>query len=163
MLVTQSCPTLCNPMDCMYPARLLCLWDFPGKNIGVGCHFLLQWRGRHPYKWRVPNKGKSPTKGQPLLSFQIFSYVSCFLDFPGSSDGKESACNVGDLGSIPGLGRSPVQGSGFPLQYPGQENSMDRGAWQATVHRVIKSRTQLSNLHSLMFLRNIQLKIQVNK
>ena len=63
--------------------------------------------------------------------------------FPGGSDGKESACNVGDPGSIPGLERSPGEGNGFPLQYPCLENPMDRGAWWAAVHRVAKSRTQL--------------------
>ena len=52
------------------------------------------------------------------------------------SDGKESACNAGDLGSIPGLGRSPGEGNSYPLQYSGLENSMDRGVWQATVHGV---------------------------
>ena len=51
-----------------------------------------------------------------------------------------SACNVGDPGSIPGLGRSPVAGNGNPLQYSGLENPMDRGAWWATVHGVAKSR-----------------------
>ena len=61
-----------------------------------------------------------------------------FLDSPA---GKESTCNVGDLGSIPGLGRSPGEGNGYPLQYSGLENSMDRGAWQATVHGVAKCRT----------------------
>ena len=50
------------------------------------------------------------------------------------SDGKESACNAGDPGSIPGLGRSPGEGNGNPLQYSRLENPMDRGAWQATVH-----------------------------
>ena len=65
--------------------------------------------------------------------------------FPGGSDGKESACNVGDLGSLPGLGRSPGGGHGNPLQYSCQENPMDRGAWRATVHVVEKSRTRLSN------------------
>ena len=54
--------------------------------------------------------------------------------FPSGSDGKASACTVGDLGSIPGLGRSPEVGNGSPLQYPCLENSMNRGAWQATVH-----------------------------
>ena len=49
--------------------------------------------------------------------------------FPGGSDGKASAYNVGDLGSIPGLGRSPVEGNGNPLQYSCLENPMDRGAW----------------------------------
>ena len=49
--------------------------------------------------------------------------------FPGGSDGKASACNAGDLGSIPELGRSPGEGNGNPLQYSCLENSMDRGAW----------------------------------
>ena len=56
------------------------------------------------------------------------------LHFPGGSDGKEPACNAGDLGSIPGLGRFPGEGNGYSLQYSCLENSMDRGAWQATVH-----------------------------
>ena len=59
-----------------------------------------------------------------------------FLGFPDGSDGKESACNAGDLGSIPGLGRCPG-GDGYPLQYSGLENPMDRGAWQAAVHGVV--------------------------
>ena len=52
-----------------------------------------------------------------------------FLGFPGGSAGKESTCNVGDLGSIPGLGRSPGEGKGCPLQYSGLENSMDCSPW----------------------------------
>ena len=63
----------------------------------------------------------------------------------GGSDGKESACNVGDLGSILGSGRSPGKGNGCPLQYSGLEDSMDRGAWRATIHGVAKSQTRLSN------------------
>jgi len=66
------------------------------------------------------------------------------MGFPGCSDGKESACNVEDLSSIPGLGRSPGEGNGNPLQYSYLENPMDRGAWWATVHGVAKSQTQLS-------------------
>ena len=58
--------------------------------------------------------------------------------FPGDSDGKESACNVGNLSSIPGLRRSPGGGRGNSLQYSCQENPRDRGAWQATVHGVTK-------------------------
>ena len=61
------------------------------------------------------------------------------LGLPGSSDGKESGCNAGDLSSIPGLGRSPKEGNGYPLQYSCLENSVDRGAWGATVHGVTKS------------------------
>ena len=59
--------------------------------------------------------------------------------FPGGSDGKESACNVGDPGSIPGSGRSPGEGNGRPLQYSCPENPSDREAWRATVHGVAES------------------------
>ena len=64
------------------------------------------------------------------------------MGFPGGSADKESACNVGDLGSIPGLGRSPVEGIGYPLQFSGLENSMD-----CIVHGVSKSWTRLSDFH----------------
>ena len=67
------------------------------------------------------------------------------MGFPGGSAGKESACNAGGLGLIPGLGRSPGEGNGNPLQYSCLENPMDGGAWWATVHGVAKSRTRLSN------------------
>ena len=60
---------------------------------------------------------------------------------PGGSDGKESACYAGDLGSIPGLGKFPGEGNGNPLQYSCLENPMGRGVWQATVHEVAKSQT----------------------
>ena len=62
-------------------------------------------------------------------------------DFPGGSDGKASVYNAGDLGSSPGLGRSPGEGNGNPLQYCCLENPMDRGAWYATVYGVAKSWT----------------------
>ena len=65
-----------------------------------------------------------------------------FLGFPGGSAGKESVCNVGDLGSIPGLGRSPGEGKGYPLQYSGPENFMDY-----IVNGVAKSHTRLSDFH----------------
>ena len=64
--------------------------------------------------------------------------------FPGGSDGKESACSVGDLGSTPGLGRSPRGGIGNPLKYYSLENSMDGGGWKATAHGVAKSWTGVS-------------------
>ena len=64
------------------------------------------------------------------------------LGFPVSSVGKESACNAGDLGSIPGLGRSPGEGKGYPLQYPGLENSKD-----CIVHGVTKSQNGLNDFH----------------
>ena len=59
--------------------------------------------------------------------------------FPGGSDGEESTCEAGDLGLIPGSGRSSGEGNGYPLQYSCLETPMDKGAWQATVHRVAKS------------------------
>ena len=65
--------------------------------------------------------------------------------FPGGSEGKESACNSGDTGLIPGLGRSPGESNGNTLQYSRLENSMYRGAWWATAHGVTKSRTQLNS------------------
>ena len=67
--------------------------------------------------------------------------IPVFLDFPGGSAGKESACNAGDLGLIPGLGRSPGEGKGYPLQSSGLQNSVD------TVHAVAKSQTQLNDFH----------------
>ena len=71
-------------------------------------------------------------------------------DFLGGLDGKTSAYNVGDTGSIPGSERSPGEGNGNPLQYSCLENPTDRGHWQATVHGVAKSRTRLSDFtHSL--------------
>ena len=67
------------------------------------------------------------------------------LEILGGSDSKESVCNVGDLGSVPGLGRSPGEGNGNPLQYSCLENPVDGEAWQATVYGVAKSRTRLSD------------------
>ena len=61
------------------------------------------------------------------------------MGFPCDSAGEESACNAGDLGSIPGLGRAPVEGKGYPLQYSSLENPMDRGAGWATIHGVPES------------------------
>ena len=67
------------------------------------------------------------------------------LGFPDGSDGKESTCNSGDLGLIPGSETSPGEGNGNPLQYSCLENSTDRGAWQGMVPGVAKSGTLLSN------------------
>ena len=70
------------------------------------------------------------------------SHLYTSMGFPHSSSGKESTCNAGDLGSIPGLGRPPGEGKGYPLQYSGLENSRNY-----TVHGVAKSRTRLSDFH----------------
>ena len=74
-------------------------------------------------------------------SFVFYQFKRIDVSKSGGSDGKESACNVGDLGLIPELGRSPGGGNGHPLQYSCLQNPMDRGAWWATVHGVAKSRT----------------------
>ena len=81
-----------------------------------------------------------------ICSF-LFIYLAAvgLLGFPGGSDGEESACNEGDLGSIPGLGRPPGEGNGNPLQYSFLENPMDRGAWWSIVSGGRKSRTQLTD------------------
>ena len=70
-----------------------------------------------------------------------------YIFVPDGSDSKESTCNAGDPGSIPESRRFPGEGHGNPLQYSCLENSMDRGAWQTTVHGVAKSQTWLSNWH----------------
>ena len=77
------------------------------------------------------------------------SLISCqvnILDWalPGGSGSKEFACNEGNPGLIPGLGRFPGEGNGYPLQHSCLENSMDRGAWQATIHEDANSWTQLT-------------------
>ena len=103
------------------------------------------------FKFSLESSIREGTKGifhsiriKAVTVVQELSFSSSspkFLDFPGSSDGKESACNAGNVGSIPGSGRSPGEGNSNPLQYSCLENSMDRGAWQATVHGVAESWT----------------------
>ena len=100
----------------------------------------------------------SHTTNVATLNF-LFTYKAILsfpvaLGFPAGSDGKESACNAVDLGLIRGWGRSPGEGNGYPLPlYSCLENSMDREAWQAMVHGVAKSQTQMSNeyFHFILF------------
>ena len=73
------------------------------------------------------------------------------MGFPGSSVGKESACNAGSTGLIPGLERSPGERRGSPLLYSCRETPMDRGAWWTTVHGIAKSQIPLSDSHTLYF------------
>ena len=121
------------------PARLLCPWNSPGKNTGVGCHCLHQGivltQGSH--------RGLLDCSLLTTGSYVPFQRVvlKAFGGFPVGSDGKESACNVGDPGSTPGLGRSTGEGSGSPLQCSCLGNPMDRGAWWAAVHGVAESDT----------------------
>ena len=77
-----------------------------------------------------------------MLKLRMFTLE---VGFPSGSEGKASACVAGDPASIPGSGRSPGEGNGNPLQYSFLEKPMDGGAWWATVHRVAKSQTRLSD------------------
>ena len=96
----------------------------------------------------------NPHKGFSIVNeaeVDVFLEFSCFFYDPtDGSDSKESACNAGDLGLIPGLGKSPREGNGNLLQYSCLDNPMDRGPWQATVHGVAKSQTQLSTVQQQM-------------
>ena len=87
--------------------------------------------------WRASVHGVA--KNQTRLSDFTFRFL--LLNFPGGSDGKASVYNAGGPRSIPGSGRSSGEGNGNPLQYYCLENSMDKGAWWATLHGVVKSRT----------------------
>ena len=88
-----------------------------------------------------------------LYSNLIFGAASVHAGgFPGSTSGKESACSVRDLGLIPVSGRYPGEGNGNSLQYSSLENTIDRVTWQAAVHRVTKSGTQLSDYHLLTYI-----------
>ena len=97
--------------------------------------------------WQSTVHGVAKSRTQlstPLTKADIFKHL---MGFPSSSDGKESASNGRDLGSVSGLGRSPGEGNSNQLQYSCLENSVDRGAWQAIVYGVTKSQTQLSDFH----------------
>ena len=137
---------LCNPMDC----------SLPGSSV----HGILQeenyWSGLpFPSPGDLPNPGIKPvstvapelqvdslqwaTREAPILYIIVFNSLSrTFRGFPNGSDGKESACNGGDLGLIRGSGTSPGEGNGYPLQYSCLENSIDRGAWPSSVHGTAK-------------------------
>ena len=100
---------------------------------------------------RVQSIGLQRVGHNEQLHFHFHFYKSYSIkvimdpDFPGGSNGKESACNAGDHGSIPGSGKSPGEGNGNPLQCFCLDNSMDRGAWWAIVHGVSRSCIRLSN------------------
>ena len=95
----------------------------------------------------LPHQTTIPQWNYKYSTARITGPVLISLGFPDGSDDKESTCNIGDLGSIPGLGRSPGEGKGYPLQYSGLENSMD-----CMVHGVAESQTRLRDFHLLYFL-----------
>ena len=108
------------------------MWNFPRAGIKPRCPPLQAESGRPQFdSWVGKNCWTRDRLPTPI-----------FLSFPGGSAGKEYTCNVGDLGSIPGLGRSPGEGNGYPFQYSGLENSID-----CVVHGVAKSLTQLNDFH----------------
>ena len=90
-----------------------------------------------PSTWHTAKPHKRDQRCEHRHHYNVDFIV--FMGFSGGSDGEASAYNVGDLGSVPGSGRSPGEGNDYPLQYSGLENPMDRGAWWATVHGVAKS------------------------
>ena len=108
--------------------------------VGASCD-----NGRQGY-WLLM-KGEA---GMVVLPSETLSLISS-MPFPVGSDGKASACNAGDPGSIPGLGRSPGEGNGHPLQHSCLENSMDGEAGWSTVHGVAKSQTWPSNFTFTFF------------
>ena len=83
----------------------------------------------------------NPSSWSPCLLPVFFSLLCSWMGFPGGPDGKESTCNAGDSGLIPGSGSSPGEGNNYPFQYSCLENSTDKGAQQTTVCGVTKSQT----------------------
>ena len=134
--LAQACPSSGGQCLAWHPLCTPLLWsDFPQHAFPSSS------------QWRLLPRGCSlPTDAWFLPFGYWFSKVNKrrvikHKGFLGGSDGKESACNVEDLGSIPALGRFPGEGNGNPIQHSDLENSMDRGAWQATVNGVTKSQT----------------------
>ena len=123
-----------------------CEWDWSRLSHALAVPAHLTWSWTPP---RVKCLGSRPSQPIPTycLDRQLLLLPWPSMSFPGDSDNKESACNAGDPGSVPGWGRSPGEGNGYPLPYSCLENPMDRGAWQATFHGVAKSRAQLSDYH----------------
>ena len=145
ILLQNTCAAVCTAM--LYGSCGLETWPFPKVYCFIlWRHFALwlrAWRLVMAHGWDL----------QWLRAFWDLLWTVILVQpvspgFAGGSDGKESACNTGDPGSIPGPGTSPWEGNGNPLQYSRLENSMDRGAWQATVYGVAKSWTWLSDYTS---------------
>ena len=101
------------------------------------------WKGRDVWSeiWEVSRRPRFDSWVRKIHWRRDWLPTPIFLGIPGGSAGKESTCSAGDLGSVPGLGRSPGEGKGYPLQYSGLEKSMDYNPWG------LKSRIWLSSFH----------------
>ena len=141
-------------------------WQIGGKVetvtdfIFLGSKITVNGVCSHEIKYACSLEGKLwqthsflPTKVHTVKDM-VFPVV--IYSFPGGSEDKVSACSEGDLGLIPGSGRSPGEGNGNPLQYSCLENPMDGGAWWAAVHRVAKSQTRLSDFTFFSFYMDIR-------
>ena len=156
------------------PTRLPRPWDSPGKNNGVGCHFLLQCKKvksesevdqsclilSNPMDCSLPGSSVHGIFQARVLEWGAIAFSDIYIimykiGFPGGLVVKNlpaKAWDAGDACSIPGLGRSPGKGNGNPLQYFCLENPMGRGAWQATVHGVTRVGHDLVTKPLLLFL-----------
>ena len=129
----------------------LTIWTFVDKVMSLLLNTLSRLvraflpRGKHHLiSWlQLPCAVILEPKKRKICHCFYFSPIYLPLGFPHSSVGKESPCNAGYTGLIPGSGRSPVEGNGNPLQYSCLGIALDRGAWQDTVHEVTKSWTRL--------------------
>ena len=135
--VADKIPQLDGGLQCH---RSWCIQAIPLTLQLISC----SWRIEHGKEKRDPGRGKGIEKLSVCDLWDYFLFY-LFMGFPGGSDGKESTCNVGDLVSVPGLGRPSGEGNSYPLWCFCLENSMDSKAWWATVHGVTKSGTWLSN------------------
>ena len=131
--VTQLCPTLCDPIKLAISKK-----KFDNTLLAS----LYGNSHSHTLFISIQTLEEFLTKLSNKIDKDLTKLYKQLLGVPCGSAGKESACNTGDLGSVPELGRSPGEGKGYPLQYYGLENSMD-----CIVHGVTKSRTQLSTHH----------------
>ena len=137
-----SGPTLCCShvlSRSVEPTRLLHPWDFPGKNTGMGCHFLLSGI--------FLTQGSNPR----LLSLPSCRQILHHWGFPGGTCGKEPACQCRRQGFDPWVRQFPGGGHGNPLQYFCLENRMDRGSWRALVRTVAESDTTEVTAHTRVF------------
>ena len=124
---------------------------FKCLNFWSSSHVMIECRDwQHRWSSTLREAGKVTFYSSVILKVAFRS-----RGFPAGLDGKESACNAGDLGLIPRLGRSHGEGNGKPLRYSWLKNSMERGAWQDTVQGVAKNKTRLSDYHFHFRSRNI--------